>query len=450
MAIVLILVTAAACFVGAALMQAPPPALESDEQFALWLDQARLKYGMWTGLFARLEFFNVFSSTWFRGLMVLLAANVLVCSADRTPQVVSLVRRKPTSRVSSAMFARAPLRAATTVDSVDRLTAADHVSAALRRHRFKVRRTDDADVIHLSAEKNKYMRLGTLAHHVGLIVILLGAVWGGRGGFHESQFIIPEGGERAVGHDTGVTIRLTSFIDEYYVGGGGVPKDFRSEIVMIKDGEEVASGTVRVNSPVNYKGLRVHQAFFGPAIVMRVDGPDGTNLFDGPVSLNWSAQDRPAGSFIVPGTTIEAFIIGPASAFIDPVVRPGEIRLEVYNVGGRAPIALENLSQGSAKSIAGLSFSFVRESRFTGLQVVQDPGLPLVWAGSAFAVLGAMAVLSFPHRRLWARIETGDGGVVVQMAAPRERGLPFEYEFKRISQAVAGRLTVADQRKGGV
>lgn len=448
-AILLILAIATASFIGAALAQAPPPALDSPERFEQWLEQIRPKYGIWTGVFASLGLFNIFTTIWFRLLVVLMAANVMVCTLHRTPGILRIIRRRPPVQVSAAMFERAPLHTSIDAGETDEEVAAANVVAAFHWRRLRVRREQDGDTIHLFGEKNRYARLGTLVHHAGLIVVLLGALWGGQGGWRESEVVIPEGSEYQVGHDTGVTIRLDNFIDEYYTGGGGIPKDYRSNVVLLQNGEEVASGTVRVNEPLVYNGLRVHQAFYGPAIVMNIAGSDGTQLFEGPIPLTWSAEQRPAGELLIPGTNLRVFVLAPASAFIDPVIRPGTVRLEIYEMTGSAPLALENISQSAPKSISGLTYTFVRESRFSGLQVVRDPGLPLVWFGSAVIVLGAIAALMFPHRRIWARVERDDSGTVqVRMAAARERGLPFDLEFKNLASSVEGRLAAPSAQAG--
>ena len=446
LAIFLILALAAGAFVGAAIMQAPPPALADPQQYDLWLVEARQKYGAWTGPFDGLQFFQVFSSFWFRALVVLLSGNILVCTADRTPRLLALVRRVPATRVADGMFEKAPLHSRVEFEADRRTEAEAALLATLKRHRFKIRteRTDGA--VHVFAEKNKFARLGTLVHHAGLIVVLLGAIWGGRGGFRESQFIIAEGDTRPVGHETGLSIRLDSFIDEYYTGGGGVPKDYRSNVVVLEDGAEVASGTVRVNEPLIHDGVRVHQAFYGPAINMRVsDAASGREFIAGPIPLSWRTQERPAGSFVIPEANIEVFLIGTASAFIDEVIPAGEVRLEAYALGGESPLAIENLTQGTPKTIGGLDFLFERESRFTGLQVVKDPGLPLVWFGSAIVVLGTAVVLNFPHRRLWGRLVADPSGRGrVMLAAPKERGLPFDYEFKQMAEALGQRFAPPD------
>ncbi len=436
----LILVIAGAAMVGALVMQAPPPALADPAQFDLWLEEARGKYGIFTDLFARLEFFSVFTATWFRILVTLLAVNILVCTAHRTPRLIRQARRAAVVDMPDSLFVQAPLNHAASTA----LTPADALSTlggALGRFRYKTRTSVVEGSHHLVAEKNRYARLGTLLGHLGLITILLGAVWGGQSGWRESQFVIAEGGERSVGHDTDMTVRLESFVDEYYTGGGGVPKDYRSNVTVLKAGQPVASGTVRVNEPLTYGGLRIHQAFYGPAISMKVADADGQPLFEQSVPLVFSTADRPAGSFLLPTKGLEIFLIAPSSSFVDDVIQPGQVRLEVYENGGESPLELRNIAQGQPDDLLGMTFTFVRESRYTGLQIVRDPGAPLIWFGSAAFILGSLIVLYFPHRVLWARARRSALGTTeLQIAAPRARGMPFSFEFKRIATSLEARL----------
>ena len=436
----LILAIAGAALVGAIVMQAPPPALNDDQQFSLWVEQAREKYGIWTDVFQRLEFFNIFTALWFRVLVTLLAVNILVCTAHRTPRLLRAARRPAVVNMPDSLFAQAPLTHSATT-SMSPAVAMETLAGSLKRSRFKTHSVQADGWSHIVAEKNRYTRLGTLLGHLGLITILLGAVWGGQSGWRESQFVIGEGGERAVGHDTDLSIRLESFVDEYYTGGGGIPKDYRSQLTVLKAGVPVASGTIRVNEPLTYDGVRIHQAFYGPAIAMQVRDANGQVLFDQAVSLIFQTADRPAGSFLLPAAGLEVFVIGPSSTFVDEVIPPGEVRLEVYETGGDQPLELKNISQGVPTDLAGLQFTFVRESRYTGLQVVKDPGAPLVWIGSAAFILGSLIVLYFPHRIFWMRARERNGKTELQMAAPRTRGMPFHFEFRRLAATVDRRLS---------
>ena len=67
-----------------------------------------------------------------------------------------------------------------------------------------------------------------------------------------------------IGYGTGLRLELKSFTDEYW--NDGTPKDYRSEINLLVNDQYVINGTVRVNHPLVYKGMRIHQSFFGPAV----------------------------------------------------------------------------------------------------------------------------------------------------------------------------------------
>ena len=116
------------------------------------------------------------------------------------------------------------------------------------------------------------------------------------------------------------------------------------------------------------------------------------------------------------------------------------MRVEVYKRDG-ALIAADNLSQGTAKQVAGLDFTFARESRFTGLRVVKDPGTNIIWVASALMVIGLVMLFYFPHRRLWALCKRRpDGSAEVRLGMTAQRDMSLESEFGRLRQRVASAL----------
>ena len=80
-------------------------------------------------------------------------------------------------------------------------------------------------------------------------------------------------------------MELDHFTDEYYLEGP--PKDYSSELIIYDNGVEVKRGTVRVNSPMSYKGISFHQAFFGQTAVMDVKDETGASIFSAGVPLAW-------------------------------------------------------------------------------------------------------------------------------------------------------------------
>ncbi len=79
---------------------------------------------------------------------------------------------------------------------------------------------------------------------------------------------------------------------------------------------------------------------------------------------------------------------------------------------------------------------------YTGLQLARDPGMNVVWVGSALLVIGLCIMLYVAHRRLWFVIRPQGDVFRVEMAGVSNRNpLNFEREFQalfsRVSQAGA-------------
>lgn len=427
LAIVLLLLVAAGALVGALLPQAPPPALESPERFAIWVEMQRGGFGLWTDILAALGAFTVFSSTWFRVLMLMLSANVLVGTLTRVDHVWRVVRRLPPARMADSLFDLAPLRGeARVTETLDEATG--RIERMLSRRRYRWVAAREAGLVQMAGIKHRYGPLGSLVTHAGVLLVILGIAAAGRG-FIESQFIMPVGTTRPIGHGTGLEVEVVSFESEFYPGSKGVPKDYRSEVVLREQGREVARGMVRVNDPLVARGLRVHQSSYGPVIVMQVRDAAGKVLYDGPVALRGNIADRFAGTFPLSSLGLEVFVIGSAATFSNGLAAPDEVRLELFPVGGQELVGLKDVAQGVPQMLNGLEFTYVQASKFTGLSIVRDPALPAVWVGAAMVVLGSIATLYFPRRRVWIRITEADRATTVMLATAKERGVPYEREF---------------------
>lgn len=67
---------------------------------------------------------------------------------------------------------------------------------------------------------------------------------------------------------------------------------------------------------------------------------------------------------------------------------------------------------------------------YTGLQLTRDPGMNIVWIGSAILVIGLCLMLYFPHRKLWAVIEhEGETTRMVIAGSTNRNRIAFEKEF---------------------
>lgn len=433
---------AAAVFAGTIIMQAPAAVLTSPESYAGWLAQPQGKYGepIATALGA-LDLYRVFSSFWFRAIIAVLTLSVVVCTVNRAPGIVASVSR-PTVRVPERLFERAPLRAAFTYTSPDLTpeTARERIARVLSRSRFRVVPWSDGDGLAVFGDRNRFGKYGTFINHIGIVAILGAAVMGGAFGWREDGFMVPEGSTRPVGHGTALTMLSEEFVEEYFPNG--TAKDFRSNVVLFDDGREVARKTIRVNDPLDYGGIRFHQAFFGPAAVVRARDASGAIVHEDGVALGYELKGDGItrnGGFFTLGRrnglpTLAVWVVMPANVReVDPDIPAGSVRLEIFEPRQGRPSAIETLPQGESREVLGHTFEFVRERQFSGIQISYNPAINLIWLACGLMVLGSAAVFYFPLRRIWVRADATPEGTKVRVAAVTNKDVLFAREFERLA-----------------
>jgi cytochrome c biogenesis protein len=211
-----------------------------------------------------------------------------------------------------------------------------------------------------------------------------------------------------------------------------------------RDGQVLAQQLVRVNEPLQFEDITFYQAFFGPAAVVTAKDAAGKTLFSGGVPLAWTSNNggNKVGTFSLPDQNLAAWVVATTGPD-DPSVKPGQVAIELYKADTGEAVVQKSIDQGTPTTIEGLSFTFDRESKYTGLSVANDPGAPLVWLGCFLLVVGFVIRLYVPYRRIWGRlVPRPGGGTSLSIAAVGRRDSGFDAEFTSlvtdIRQAVTG------------
>jgi cytochrome c biogenesis protein len=448
LALILILLIALSTLAGTLLDQVPASVASDPTAYDRWLDGVRGRYGVFTDVMDKVGLFHVFGAIWFRMLIALLVANIVVCTINRWPSIRSQVF-KPRVRMNLAYFERARVGASFNV-TLDTAVAAAAVKKGLRSAGYRAL-TDDGESVAMYADRFRLSRLGTFLTHLSLIMILVGAIMGTLFGWKDDQFIVSEGTTQTVPLAKNISVKLDQFEDEWYPSGQ--PKDYASQIVIYDNGKEVKRGTTHVNSPVVYKGIAFNQSFYGQVAVLQVKDAAGNEVMNESVPLAWTSTsgNRPIGWVNVPNTDYKAYIVGPEPGTYDQAVPLGGVRLELYGKEGNL-VDIKDLQRNQDVVSNGLTFRFLREGRFTGLKLVKDPGVNIVWIASGLMVAGLIMVFWFPHRRLWALVSPrADGGTEVRLAAASQRDLGLEKDFEQVTAKVRRALSRRqhEEKEGG-
>jgi hypothetical protein len=221
----------------------------------------------------RAGLFDVFHSTWFNGLWVLIIVAVTVCTVSRFRPTWKSVQH-PTRVVGDGYFARAHHNASFTqpggVEAVERL---------LRKKRYKVERTKSGDdgSVYLFAERFSWSQYGTFLSHLALLMLLIGALLTTLAGF-DKTFVLAEGTPAAPVFDNPgpnqIFVKMLDAVRGKDTNGNIV--DFHSRI-EVRQGDKTITCDASVNTPCKAFGYKVHQAaYFNDIARLHVTAPDGS------------------------------------------------------------------------------------------------------------------------------------------------------------------------------
>jgi cytochrome c biogenesis protein len=429
-AMVVMLAIAALGVVGSLLIQAPAAVWSEQAARAEWLDGIRPRYGGWTDILATIDFFNIFNSLLFRGLVAFLTISLIACSIHRIPGMVRTAT-KPRVDVGPAFFEHAPQHEAV----VSRQSSADTVAAVegvFKRRGYRILNADDG-VVHVYADKHRWLSFSGLIAHLAIVVILFGAIVGGTWGYRDANFAVAEGATRAVAAEPGLSLELLDFTDSYDTVTGA-PIDYASSVLLYKDGQQIDEHVIRVNDPLRYGDTTFYQSGFGQAVRLTVKDQAGNVIASEGVPMDWqlTAEERALGIFPVPATGETLWILGTTGG-TDLRVKPGQVLLQLYPSGQETASAQEVVDQGKTAALGDLQVTFDRESQYTRLNVARDPGVTLVWLGALLLFGGFVIRFMFPHKRVWGRIVgRPNGGAVLALATLTQKDVAQGTEFEHI------------------
>lgn len=418
------------------------------------------------GLMRRWANWAVWESPPFLLTLGLLAVSI-VCGGmvARWPGIAQRIWR-PGIRTSTGFFSA--VKTATEIDARSPDSGRDAFAATLGARRYRVRSWQDekSGATHLYADKNRFSLLATFPFHTGLVLLMFGAVIAATFGWREIGFLVPDGSTRAVGHGTGLSIKNDGFVDVYYDDGRA--KDYYSDIEILKDGERVESGRLRVNNPLSYGGVSLHQATYGQAAKFVItDAATGATLWNDSVPVFVSAnrsfaqqfvdaagESEPTGVQRLDDLGVTLRIVGSAGSQ-DEKIGVGQMAVAVFDNrvvrAGAGPIGTGKLDPGGSITIGGLTFTFQREVRFTGLQLTHNPGLPVIIAAAALIFFSTIVTFYLPHRRVRALVvPCAEGGATMHLGAQVKLDLFGAREFATLADEIRAKVAATGSADGAV
>ena len=411
---------------------------KNNPDLALWLDNFQL--------------FDVYSSTWFSAIYILLFISLIGCVIPRVGVHYKALRSDPPAAPTN--LSRLP--------SYKKLDATEkNLEKAieyLKKRKFKVISTKNE----LRAEKGYLRETGNLFFHLSLIGVLIAVGLGG-GLSYAGQRVLVEG-ETFVNNEASFdyfapgllfdknnlepfSLRLESFKTTYDFknpNNYGKPMDFKATVTT-KDSptSPEAKGSIRVNEPLAVGGSKVYITGNGYAPEIVVRDKDGVVSFSGPVVfLPQDGNLTSLGAIKVPDANPDQFAM---LAFFYPTAAELEsgaltsnhpfplnplMTMNVYvgDLGLDSGMAVNayKLDTHSMKQVAGgksgtkalqLTYGetvelpndlgtveFKNLRRFASIDITYNPLDVWVLIFALTTLFGLVLMLIIPRRRVWVKV----------------------------------------------
>jgi cytochrome c biogenesis protein len=385
-----------------------------------------------TSFLVSLQLFDIYHSLLFYILIVLLSLNLIICSLNR----FGLSWRQYKAGLYPPPENIFDNIAEHTLKTNKQKEASLQAVASLLKSRYgKIVKNEAAGAVYLSTQRGKFSIFGVYIVHLSILVIIAGVIIGSLFGFSGDMNIREGQSADLVSLRDGkgtrkldFSVRCNKFTVEFYEDG--TPRTYLSDLSFIKDGRIIENAPLKVNHPATFGKIRFYQASYGA-------------LPQGKAFITYSKGGEKSqelmltapGSFQLPGTKarVEVLRVEENLMQMGPAVKlkitspQGSIQFWVFQqidqIAAMSPHVFTNVPLFNPGLFKPYVFTLnrIEHDYYTGLQVVQDSGVPLVAIGGLLMIGGLLVIFFLFHRRIWFRIDEFKGQTRISIAGRSSR-----------------------------
>lgn len=360
---------------------------------------------------------EVYRTWWFLALLILFGTSLTACTFTRQLPALKAAQKWKFYN-QSRQFKKLALSAEFNQDSLSP-DSLETLNQILQKRSYKVFQAENNT---LYARKGIIGKIGPIIVHIGIVVTLLGSIWGAMTGFM-AQEMVPSGETFQVKNiiDAGPfaakqvpqdwSVKVNRFwID--YTATGGIDQFYSDMSVVNSQGQEVDRQTIFVNKPLRYRGITFYQTDWGISSAnVRVNNSPIFQLPMAPLETN--GKGRLWGTWIPTKPDL--------SAGVTLLAKDLQGTVFIYDGNGQL---VDTVRTGMSTKVNGVTLKILDIVGSTGLQIKSDPGIPIVYTGFACLMVG-LVMSYFSHSQVWAlqendRLYVGGKTNRAQVAFERE------------------------------
>lgn len=394
-------------------------------------------YGASTAKFFHLlDIQDMYNSWWFVSMLVIFSLNLIVCTIERLPHIWKVVTQDNLATTNADRLGKMAMRRTFMGQiAMDQVTRT--VQQVMKGSGWPVSQADKDGGVLFFSQKGAYTRLGVIIVHVSILVIFTGALIGSFYGY-KASVLIPEGGSASEVYQsnkehTAIPLEFKVLCDDFQLTyyDTGMPKEYRSNLAVIKDNKEILKKSIVVNDPMQYAGLTFYQSSYQP-----VEGQFCVHI----TNENTKAEQK----FIITPRQENKWQAENVSFGITDMSGPDMSERYQYKIwfsDNKSGPSEFWVNEGGTVRVKRPDATYVltAKPRFaTGLQVVKDPGVWTVYSGCIMMILGLFVIFFMSHRRIWVFVASeGQKTSILVSGMSNKNKIGFEKNMEAIYEKFA-------------
>jgi cytochrome c biogenesis protein len=404
------------------------------------------RYGNIANIVIKLEFDKLYQSWWFIALLFLFAVNILVCTLTRLSPKLKRALHPKFETEKKRLLSLKTYASLWKNQDLEKTKSDAQQKISSKHYQVKTERKEDKAF--LIARKRVLGLFGSDIVHLGLIIIIIGGIISGLGGFR-TNLTISEG-ETVPVPQADFELRLNKFVTEFHPNGS--VRDWKSTLTVVENGSDVLTKTIEVNHPLTHEGFVFYQSSYGwdwknPTLEIwakKKNDPDFLKKLE--LGVGEKAQLGENNIEISVLQFVPDFIIGENNEITTRSLNPNNpaAYIEGWQEGEKVFSSwifakFPDFGRMHSDVETDLSFEFkdLEAAQYSGIQIAKDPGVNFIWVGCTFLMIGLFIAFFWPTREIKVILEESQNKTEITAGGIASKNREdFQAEFDGIMESL--------------